>query len=117
MEEVLYEGTESPILLEFDEPTTEMVVHLFNKSKNAIVGKFSYPARDGYVTAVKYVDNYTIQLGREMTLGMAGQPLRMDFWAKVNDTFLPTWSKYVMVVEDTTTKNITPVVQWTEQSE
>ena len=105
----IYEDSRGPIVMSVDTDTDQCVAHLVVKRTGKIVGKFSYPQRDGYELLAKDGNTYTGNITKAMTLSLDNEVLRLDFAAFVNSNIKAQGKADITRIEDITTKEIEKV--------
>jgi hypothetical protein len=108
-EALIYGGLKGAISLTTSEAVEQIVAHLVEKNGRRVVGKFSYPAREGYETLTEDGNIYTGVLLPEMTAKAATEQLTIEVKDFVNDDWHPIGVGDVARVVDNTVKNIEAV--------
>lgn len=105
----IYENTKGSITFYVSEATQQFVAHLVVKRTSAIVGKFSYPAREGYQTLAKSDNNYTGYLTAEMTSNISKETVIMEVKPFIDENTAPIGAVEIANIIDNTVKSINPV--------
>ena len=100
----IYAGSRGYITFAVSVATQQFVAHLVVKRTNQIVGKFSYPARDGYQTLTKELNNYTGHLTEGMTKDVPNEILKIEVKPFINENAAPIGVAELRKVSDNTLK-------------
>ena len=106
MESLIYEGSAGLIKFKVPIITEQFVAHLVVKRTSEIVGKFSYPARDGYQLLEVDELDYLGKLTPEMTLNLSTEVIRLEVKPFIDDDTTPIGAVDIRLIKDNTLKNI-----------
>ena len=109
MDAQIYAGSKGSVTFNVNQATEQFVAHLVVKRTNEIVGKFSYPARDGYQTLTKIDNNYTGYLTAEMTMDIATEQIKIEVKPFINGHTAPIGAAEIRRIADNTLKSINTV--------
>ena len=109
MDASIYAGSKGSVTFNINQSTDQFVAHLVVKRTNEVVGKFSYPARDGYQLLNKIDNNYTGYLTAEMTTNIANEQIKIEVKPFINSHTAPIGAAEVRRIADNTLKTINPV--------
>ena len=106
MDASIHGGSKCAIRFNVSVATVQFVAHLVIKRTNQVVGKFSYPARDGYQTLTKDTNDYVGLLTSEMTALFPTEQLRIEAKPFIDTNTAPIGSADVRRIKDNTVKTI-----------
>jgi hypothetical protein len=81
----LFAGDKGSISFNWTGTTEQMAAHIVEKVSRKVVGKFSFPAREGYQLLTKSGDNYTGKLTPEMTIKANTVGIDIEIKAFIDD--------------------------------
>ena len=106
MDTSIYAGSKGTIQFTVNQPTSQFVAHLVVKRTSEVVGKFSYPEREGYQLLTKVEANYFGYLTEDMTVRMANEQLRVEVKPFFNSHTAPIGGVDIARITDNTLKLI-----------
>lgn len=109
MDAQIYAGSKGSVTFTVSQATEQFVAHLVVKRTNEVVGKFSYPAREGYQTLIKVDNNYNGYLTAEMTVNIANEQIKIEVKPFINSHAAPIGVAEVRRIADNTLKTIETV--------
>ena len=109
MEGTIFAGSKGSVTFTVNQTTDQFVAHLVVKRTNEVVGKFSYPERDGYQLLLKVENNYSGYLTEGMTASIANETVRIEVKPFINGHTAPIGAADVRQIADNTLKTTNPV--------
>lgn len=109
MDAQIYAGSKGSVTFNVNQATEQFIAHLVVKRTSEIVGKFSYPIREGYQTLIKVGNNYTGYLTAEMTMNIANEQIKIEVKPFINGHTAPIGAAEIRRIADNTLKSINPV--------
>lgn len=103
----IYAGSTGTINFRVSTEIIGIVAHLVVKRTNEVVGRFAYPAKDGYQLLVKTGNDYTGRLTAEMTENISTEQLKIEVKPYVDELTSPIGAADVRMVIDNTLKSTT----------
>lgn len=102
----IFEGSQGYAVFSLDVAVEQVTAHLVVNRTGAIIAKFNYPARSGYITLSKTENVYRGLIPQAATLGLSEEVMRLDFAAFMNGQIKAQGQNIVAPIKDTTTKLI-----------
>jgi hypothetical protein len=102
----ILEGSQGYAVFTLDVEVEQVTAHLVVNRTGAIIAKFNYPAREGYILLSKTDNVYRAIIPQSATIGLANEIMRLDFAAFMNGEIKAQGQNLVAPIKDTTTKTL-----------